>query len=39
MVLAIDFLFDMTEEDVIEVIKDFEPDKLQKCYSTKKVLF
>ena len=33
------FMFDMTEEDVIEVIKDFEPEKLQKCYSTKKVIF
>ena len=33
------FMFDMTEEDVIKVIKDFESDKLQKCYSTKKAIF
>ena len=32
-------MFDMTEDDVIDVIKDFEPNELLKCYSMKKLMF
>ena len=32
-------MFDMTEDDVIGVIKDFEPNELLKCYSMKKLMF
>ena len=34
------FMFDITDEDVIEFIKDFEPDtKLKKCCSVKELVF
>ena len=32
-------MFDMTEEDVIEFIKYFEANELQKCCSMKKLVF